>query len=258
MKSVLSYLSSLKCIWDFRMLSVNLLSFFVLAVSALTRGHIDGISMLAQAIGGVRIADYSDSLPMIPIAAWLFLISVYLLNAAVFIENEVSVMGVYVIPRYSSYRKWWMNKASQLFVLTVCFSASCIACIFVLLRVLPSVQFNWNDANELPFSYLLLLTHMVFLGTLLLCSFLLTHSRMLSFLSVIALEGSTMLVGISQKTIGCFLPGMWGMYLRSSYSDDLNGFKPAAVIAVQLVVIGVILVLFPVLLRKKGTAALIS
>jgi len=258
MKTVKSYLLSLKCIWDIRMLTVNILSFFVLAFSVLTSADREIKSLLSQAVGGIRIADYGDSLPMIAIGKWLFLISVFLLNAAVFIENEISVMGAYVIPRYSSYRKWWSIKETQIFSLCFYFVVSGIASIFAMFCVFQPAGTYLTGKSELSVTLLCMLIHLFLLGTLLASIFVLTYNRMISVIAVIALEGVTMIIGTMNMDISRYMPGMWGMYQRSSFADVRNGFDPVTVFAVQLVISGALIVLLPALLRKRGTAALLS
>lgn len=258
MKAVKAYLRSLKSIWDFRMFTVNLLSFCVLALSALTSADRAIQSQLSQAIGGIRIAEYGDSLPIIAIGKWLFLISVFLLNAAVFIENEISVMGAYVIPRCSSYRKWWNIKSSQMFCLCLYFVAACIASIFVMLGAFRSTGTYLTGMTEWPVMLLGMLVHLFFLGTLLASIFVITYNRMISVIAVLALEGVTMMIGTMNMNVSRYMPGVWGMYLRSSLIDNRYGFDPAIVIGIQIVIAGTLIALLPTLMRKRGTAALLS
>jgi hypothetical protein len=239
------------------MFSVNILSFCVLALSVLTSADRDVKSMLSQAVGGIRIVNYGDTLPMIAIGKWLFLISVFLLNIGIFIENEVSVMGAYVIPRYSSYRKWWSIKESQILILCSYFLISGIASVLVLFTVFKPTGTYLTGKAELLITLLCLLIHLFLLGTLLVSIFVLTYNRMISVIAVIALEGVTMIIGTMNMDISRYMPGMWGMYLRSSFADVRNGFDPATVFAVQLVISGALIVLLPALLRKRGTAVLL-
>lgn len=258
MKTVKAYLMSLTCIWDIRMLSVNILSFCVLVLSVLTSADREIKSMLSQAVGGIRMANYGDFLPMVAMGKWLFLIAVFLLNVGVFVENEISVMGPYIIPRYSSYRKWWSIKESQVFTLCFYFLVSGIVTIFAMFFVFKPAGTYVTGKVELPVTLLCLLIHLFLLGTLLVSIFVLTYNRMISVIAVIALEGVTMIIGTIRMDVSRYMPGMWGMYLRSSLTDAQNGFNPAAVFAVQLVISGALIVLLPVLLRKRGTAALLS
>jgi len=203
----------------------------------------NGTNIFVSILGGIEIQDYGGSLPLLELGKWLLILSIFLLNVGNYIENEVEAMQLYAFLRYRSYKRWWIHLINNITVLATIY----IVFGFLIIGVLGQTMFskrNIESSSILHGSTLQVLSlgitlfvHFLFLGVWLLAATLVTRKYILSFTSTLIIECSTLVWGILAPQNSKYLPGVWGMYIRSKGFSTKDGFSVPIIIGVQVLLI---------------------
>ena len=224
------------------MLLLSSTGFVLLCFSNIGRTN-NGTNIFVSILGGIEIQDYGGSLPLLELGKWLLILSIFLLNIGNYIENEVEAMQLYAFLRYRSYKRWWIHLINNITVLAVTY----LVFGFLIIGVLGQTVLSKNNIESTSILHgstlqvlslgITLFVHFLFLGVWLLTFTLITRKYILSFAGTMIIECSTLVWGILAPQNSKYLPGVWGMYLRSKGFSTKDGFSVPIIIGVQVLLI---------------------
>lgn len=224
------------------MFALSSLGFVLLCFSSIGISA-SGLDFYVRTLGGIEIQNYAGSMPLLELGKWLLLLSLFLLNAGNYLENEVIALQSYTILRYRSRRRWGIHLLVNVVILAVLYVGSGFLITGILGRFLPAANAPAAILN-LPVSAvrffsmgMILVVHFVFLAVSLLFLTLMTGNHLYSFIATMLLEGGTLVWGILAVRLSKYMPGMWGMYLRSKDFSARDGFSPVVILCVQALLI---------------------
>ena len=224
------------------MLVLSCTGFVLLCFSNIGRSYND-TNIFVSILGGIEIKDYGGSLPLLELGKWLLILSIFLLNVGNYIENEVEAMQLYAFLRYKSYKRWWIHIINNITVLATVYIVFGFLIIGVFgqtvsyKRNIESTAIIHGSILQIFWLGITLFVHFLFLGVLLLAATLVTRKYILSFTSTMIIECSTLVWGILAPQNSKYLPGVWGMYIRSKGFSTKDGFSVPIIIGVQVLLI---------------------
>lgn len=191
-----------------------------------------GESVFVQFFGGVGMT--FGEIPLIALIRYLFPVGVYLLMAGAYAESrrKYQMLSGY---RYGTIWKWWKHQfgrgicQGQLAAFTV---MVCLLMADILReRGIFSLEMIWKV-------YVLWLIHIAMLhGWFLLMDLFKIQNFIPAVLLLI--ETLTFLAGLKIQKAAMFMPGVWGMYLRSDWHDRKQGFPALATLLAEVLLTGI-------------------
>lgn len=191
-----------------------------------------GESVFVQFFGGVGMT--FGEIPLIALIRYLFPVGVYLLMAGAYAESrrKYQMLSGY---RYGTIWKWWKHQfgrgicQGQLAAFTV---MACLLMADILReRGIFSLEMIWKV-------YVLWLIHIAMLhGWFLLMDLF----KIQNFIpaELLLIETLTFLTGLKIQKAAMFMPGVWGMYLRSDWHDRKQGFPALAILLAEVFLTGI-------------------
>lgn len=200
-------------------------------------------SLFLKLFGGVPL-DMLDDIPLIPLGRWLLPIGIYLLITGTYIEKSRNT-AVFSCYRYGVVHKWWKHRfRKQLFI------GMLMACILMSITIVFDMVKGVTLHREIWETGILWLVHVATIHSLFLLLDLFKVKTMIPA-ALLLLEGITFLIGYKVEKTACFMYGIWGMYVRSAWCDNINGFPVSMVVIVEVIWVVVSYYIGKIVLKRK-------
>lgn len=189
-------------------------------------------SLFFQLFAGIPM-DTIDNFPLIPLGRWLLPIGIYILLISLYLGMDRQNRR-FVVIRYGMVRIWW----KKYFVKNIFnggLTAVAMLLLFVIFELLISQRLI-GSLLEIVEIAVLWTVHAITISGLFILLDVMDAKKMIPS-ALLLLEGLTFLGGYRVKGIANFMFGIWGMYVQSSFYDNVYGFSTMMVLSVQILIV---------------------
>lgn len=189
-------------------------------------------SLFFQLFAGIPM-DTIDNFPLIPLGRWLLPIGIYILLISLYLGMDRQNRR-FVVIRYGMVRIWW----KKYFVKNI-FNGGLTAVVMLLLFVIFELLISQRligSLLEIVEIAVLWTVHAITISGLFIFLDVMDAKKMIPS-ALLLLEGLTFLGGYHVKGIANFMFGTWGMYVQSSFYDNVYGFSTMMVLSVQILIV---------------------
>jgi len=211
---------------------------------------------LLDTFGGLKIDPDSAGLDFLRLSVWMLGIAPIVIQCGIYFGNELKARSMYTVYRIGGYARWWRTKMAAVII-----SCGLYFAIGMLIDTGFAVLFGAHaggtllTANAAILIYPLWPVHAMFLSILVCMLFILTGSQISGIVVFLVVEGMTAVLGYAVNPISRYMPGCWGMALRTIGQNSRYGLNPSVILIVQIIFLLVLWVLGPALVRAKSIAS---